>query len=340
MGIFQTVNVGKITHVGDKTATSTAVQVFADDVSGNALFAAGTVVPADATAGFAVGCDFIKTDAASGEQSHYTNGGSATSSSFRPVAGATAGWSITAATIGTLCTNGSTTLPVPLGPSGFKSTDPAFMHFSTTDDGDYVVEEVNAATVLGIGITPELSADPLSAHAVQVAFLQQGGIPGFVCTHAGTIATVADSSGVATNDITVTGAAVGDLAFACFSVTDDSDQLGGAVVSAADTLTVTMSADPSTTHTVAYAVFAPAGRAAAAYRIAFAGQHTSTAVAANAVAITGALATDVAIAQVGTKGSTPRTIVSTLMSAGVMTITFAGDPSTDHVVPYMILRAV
>lgn len=335
MGTFQSLTVGTITHTGDR-ASSAGPQAMSRDVAGNILFATGTTVPADASAGYAVGCDFVKTNGGAGNPIKYTNLGSATSSKFR-VSAPVYGWSIAQGAIDIPCTNGQTALPVATNYTGSLATDPAFMQFSTSDDGDYLVEAVTAANT----ITPELSADPLSAHKVQTAWLQQDVMPGWVCTHAGTIATVADAAGAATNDITVTGAAVGDLAFACFAGTDDTDQVGGAKISAANTLTVYLSANPGTSHTISYAVFAPVARKLPAYYIAYAGVHTTAGgAAAEAITVTGALATDVAIVTLNDKGSTPRLITKSVLTADTLTVTFADDPSTDHKVNYMILRAV
>lgn len=78
------------------------------------------------------------------------------------------------------------------------------------------------------------------------------------------------------------------------------------------------------------------------HMIVYAGEHTSTADGGgvNAVTVTGALETDFVYCQLHTKGSTPRTILTALVSApDTMTITFSGDPSTDHVVAYQVVRA-
>jgi len=73
----------------------------------------------------------------------------------------------------------------------------------------------------------------------------------------------------------------------------------------------------------------------------FAGKHTSTANGGgvNAVTVTGVAATDVVIATLQTAGSTPRTILTAIPTTNTITVTFSGDPSTDHIVSYMVLRA-
>lgn len=71
-----------------------------------------------------------------------------------------------------------------------------------------------------------------------------------------------------------------------------------------------------------------------------AGKHTTTGgAAAEDVTLAGVLATDVVMATLDTEGATPKTLVSAKAAAGKITVTFSGDPSTDHVVQYAILRA-
>lgn len=56
------------------------------------------------------------------------------------------------------------------------------------------------------------------------------------------------------------------------------------------------------------------------------------------VAISGVVATDVCLVLLHTAGSTPRSIVSAVCATGKVTITFSGDPSTDHVVNILVIR--
>lgn len=57
------------------------------------------------------------------------------------------------------------------------------------------------------------------------------------------------------------------------------------------------------------------------------------------IAITGALATDLAIVTLETVGSTPRTITTAKAASGQIDVVMSGDPSTDHKIAYMLLRA-
>lgn len=72
----------------------------------------------------------------------------------------------------------------------------------------------------------------------------------------------------------------------------------------------------------------------------FAGKHTTTGGdATEAITVPGALATDLVFCQLHTVGATPRTVLTGVASADTVTIVFSGDPSTDHVVAYQVLRA-
>lgn len=71
----------------------------------------------------------------------------------------------------------------------------------------------------------------------------------------------------------------------------------------------------------------------------FAGKHTTTGGAATeAFTVTGVLATDIVLATVQTEGGTPRTLLSSAPTTDTVTLLFSGDPSTDHVVSYVVYR--
>lgn len=72
----------------------------------------------------------------------------------------------------------------------------------------------------------------------------------------------------------------------------------------------------------------------------FAGEFTTVGGDANeAIAVVGALATDVAIVTLKTKGGTPRTILTAAADTDVINVVMSDDPSNDHVLSYMIIRA-
>jgi hypothetical protein len=72
----------------------------------------------------------------------------------------------------------------------------------------------------------------------------------------------------------------------------------------------------------------------------YAGKATTAGgAAAEAITVTGVAATDVVIVTLQTEGATPRSIVKAVPSTNTITVTFSGDPSTDHIVAYQVLRA-
>lgn len=72
----------------------------------------------------------------------------------------------------------------------------------------------------------------------------------------------------------------------------------------------------------------------------FAGKHTTVGgAAAEAITVTGVAATDVVFVMLQTEGATPRSVVKAVPSLNTITVTFSGDPSTDHIVAYQVLRA-
>lgn len=72
----------------------------------------------------------------------------------------------------------------------------------------------------------------------------------------------------------------------------------------------------------------------------FAGSFTTAGGDADeSITVTGAAATDIAIVTLHTKGATPRTILTAQAATDAINLVFSGDPSTDHVVKYLVLTA-
>lgn len=73
----------------------------------------------------------------------------------------------------------------------------------------------------------------------------------------------------------------------------------------------------------------------------FAGTHTSSANGGgvNALTVTGVASTDIVVATMKAKGSSPVTLLHVAPTTNTLTFTFSGDPSTDHYVYYVVLRA-
>ena len=66
---------------------------------------------------------------------------------------------------------------------------------------------------------------------------------------------------------------------------------------------------------------------------------TAGGAAAEEVALVGVLATDTCIVVVQVVGAAPKIIITSICAADKITVTFDGDPSTDHVISYLVLRA-
>lgn len=78
-----------------------------------------------------------------------------------------------------------------------------------------------------------------------------------------------------------------------------------------------------------------------AFTIVAAGEATTAGgAAAEDISLSGVLASDLCICTLQAKGATPRTILTAATDADKITVTWSGDPSTDHVVTYLVLRAL
>ena len=72
----------------------------------------------------------------------------------------------------------------------------------------------------------------------------------------------------------------------------------------------------------------------------YAAQYTTVGGAASeAISVPGVLSTDLVWAQLKVAGGTPRTILTAAATNDTVTVVFSGNPSTDHVIYYQVLRA-
>lgn len=77
-----------------------------------------------------------------------------------------------------------------------------------------------------------------------------------------------------------------------------------------------------------------------AYIVVYAGQHTTAGGDADEVAtVTGAAATDIAIASIEDNGTNSVTLLQTAAASNAVNFTLSGDPSTDCIINYLVLRA-
>lgn len=77
------------------------------------------------------------------------------------------------------------------------------------------------------------------------------------------------------------------------------------------------------------------------YKIYKAGNFTTVGGdATESISLSGVTSSDLAIVLLKTAGATPRTIVSSAAGTDAVSVVMSGDPSTDHVLTYLVLRAV
>jgi hypothetical protein len=292
-------------------------------------WAEGPTIPPAAGSGYAPGCMFVKSDAVLGQSMYWINSGTATSCLFVPF-GPVFGYGIHAAGGPVTSVGGDTTEVISLEGIAMD-TDIALVNHEISDDNDQIV-----AAISGEGnITITGSADPLTAHGYAYALLRNKCTPQWDVFAAGTATT---AGGAAAEAITVTGVLATDIALANYSATDDTDTISD-ILCSANTVTVTCSADPSTTHGLHYAVLRPRGTFKPSHYVAYAGVHTTVGgAAAEAITVTGALATDIPIVVYNTTDDTD-SILKAVMTANTLTVTCSADPSTAHKLAYMVLRA-
>ena len=289
----------------------------------------GTAVPVTGTRGYPTGSIFTLQNAVLGQSTQWVNQGTEASCTFVPY-GPSAGYGIHVAGGPVTSVGGDTAESISLEGLVMDS-DIAFVNHEVSNDNDQIVAAI--ANEGSIDIT--CSSNPLTAHGYVYATLRNKCTAGWDIFAAGTHTTV---GGAAAEAITVTGTLATDIAFACYSATNDTDLISD-VVCSADTVTVTCSADPSTAHGLHYVVLRPRGTFKPSHYIAYAGVHTTVGgAAAEAITVTGALATDVAIVGYNTTNDTD-SILKSVLTANTLTVTMTADPSTAHKLAYMILRS-
>lgn len=71
----------------------------------------------------------------------------------------------------------------------------------------------------------------------------------------------------------------------------------------------------------------------------FAGKHTTVSGATQTITVTGVASTDIVHVTLQTVGGVPRTITTAAPTTNTITVVMSGDPSTDHILSYSVLRA-
>ena len=245
-------------------------------------------------------------------------------------------WGIRYASGGIASVGGDVTETITFNHATPINADSDFAIVGHETSGD--TNTIDKAVITANTLTLTVSANPSTTHAYNYAILRQNCIPDYEIFAAGTITT---AGGDTVESVTLTGALASDIAFVNYSVSDDTDTIAKAVMTA-NTLTVTLSANPGTTHGLHYVVIRPRGNFTPSHYIAYVGEHT-TAGGDTTETITdglsGALATDIPIVSISGSNDNDQ-VAAAVMSTDTLTLTMTADPSTAHKVTYMILRAV
>lgn len=305
------------------------------DAAENLIYCEGTTLPTVGTAGFAFNCRLVLTNAVLGMSAEWRNFGSTTSSLFVPVSGPVNGYGFVYGGLGVVAAGGDVTETWTQAEARV-TTDLLFAQHSVSNDSDTISEATITArdTVTLIG-----SADPVSTQHEYEYFgirLRPPFQPWLVKLAGTRVAVGGDTTAVA---ITATGALATDMGFAQYVATDDSDTLDKAIVTA-DTLTLTVSADPVTDHSWDYFILSPFGLFQPTHYIAYAGNRVAVGGDTTTVVITatGALATDKVLVSHATSDDND-TISVAVVTADTITLTVSADPVTDHSYNWMLLRA-
>jgi len=316
----------RIKGVGNADST---VRVLTKDKDGYAMSVSCTTIPVDGKSGYAIGCEIRKTDAATGQACQWRNCGTTASCQFRPIGPLTMGYGFNK--VGSSAFASGTAGLIVTIPASIVASDIALATHSASDDNDQLISVISGANI----VTITNSADPLAAHSAFYALLRNGGVPEYDIFAAGTKTTV---GGAAAEAITITGALATDICLVQYAATDDTDTISKAVMTA-NTLTVTMSANPLTAHALHYCILRPRGSFKPSHYVFAAGTRTTVGGAvAEAITVSGALATDVALVNYAVTDDTDA-IRKAVMTANTLTVTMSADPSTAHALSYAILRA-
>jgi hypothetical protein len=329
MGFREEMSAGRILLAGIGPA---ALKVLEVDEHSKVTRAKGTTVPTSGVAGYAIGCEFVKTNAANGQCPLWRNIGTTSSCLFVPV-GPVIGYGIVTGGHGGVSVGGDAT--ELLYDKDISAGDIALVEHGVCDDNDQICGAVVADGL----ITLTLTADPTSgAKQYNYAVLRQNIEPQWDIFAAGERACLTgDGAAVA---VAVPGVLAGDIGMATYNATDDNDLVSD-VVCSADVVTITVSADPGAddTHGWDYVVLRKRGSFKPSHYIFAAGIHTTVGGDdTEVITVAGALATDIAIVKWNTTDDTD-TFEKAVVTADTITAVLSANPGATHALAYMLLRA-
>lgn len=216
-----------------------------------------------------------------------------------------------------------------------STSDLVFAGYNTTNDTDnqnpVSIIQTNRTT-----ITAVMATDPSTAHNFDWMVLRNGGTPKYQVFAAGNFTT---AGGDASESIPVTGVLAGDLVLVQVKTKGASPVTIAAAISAANAITVTLSADPSTDHVLSYMVLRPVGGFTPSHYVYAAGNHTTVGGAVTeAITAAGVTANDIAFACYNTTNDTDL-MVTVAAAANAVNLEMSANPVTAHKVSYFVLRA-
>lgn len=309
------------------------------DSSGNIVWLEGTTIPTAAGAGYAPGCEFILSDASLGQCPKWVNFGTAASCAFYP-AGPVMGHGCAFAGGPVDLTDAADETNVSL-PGVIQQTDYCFASHCVTAAADQFNTVVPTAGKDSLLINMAMGGNPTDSMDAYYAGFRDKCVPTHDIWAVGQISCLAADD--ATIARTITGLLATDIAIVTQSVLDDEDTIN-LVVCTADTLTITMSADPGAVDAAKiwnYMILRARGTFAPSHYVAYAGQRVAVGGDTTAVVITvtGTLATDIAIVQCYDSDDDDCFVEGAVCTADTLTLELTNDPVTDHSWSYLILRA-
>ena len=305
------------------------------DASGYILRSSGTSVPTATTAGYTAGSKFVLEGATLGQCPNWINQGSVTSCLFVPF-GPVLGYGFAFAG-GPVDLEDAAALTTVSLPGVIQPGDLCFATKGVTTGADQFrsIAPTSGKDSLAITVNASNPTDSMDAY---YAGVRNKCVPEYDIFAAGEYIAVAGDD--ATVAIDVIGVLATDIAFVTPLTTDDADTIN-LVVCSADTVTVTVSADPEVAHSYSYIVLRKRGTFEPSHFIAYAGSADSEGGDTDEdIDVVGALATDIVIAQWKASNDDDCFIETAIMSADSLAYTTTDDPvAAEHTIQYLVLRA-
>ena len=212
-----------------------------------------------------------------------------------------------------------------------------FASYSVTDDTDFM----NTVTSSGHSVlTMVVSANPSTDHAYDYVGIINNPSIGDVPWQIIGAFNATSAGGDATETVAVAGSLTTDIVIVALEDDGANDvTLAAARVSADGTVTITLSADPATAAVMSGIVVRPNSTDdSESHSIVYAGSTTTSGGAAlEAITVTGMLTTDIVIAVQDT--FVDQILEFSVGIANTINATFSGDPGSDEVITWMVLRA-